>query len=169
MALLTIRTEEDQTLSKPSRNVAAFDARLHTLLDDMRETLETTEGVGLSAPQVGVLRRVCIINTEETGYVELINPEITLSFGSQDDPEGCLSIPGLYGYVERPMCVTVRAFDRHGRPSDHIAEGYSARAFCHEIDHLDGLLFTRLVTRWYDPEEDKEKKGGRRARRRGRR
>jgi peptide deformylase len=169
MALLTIRTEEDAILLKPSRAVTEFDRRLHTLLDDMRETLEATEGIGLSAPQVGVLRRVCIINTEDAGYIELVNPEVTASFGTQDEPEGCLSISGLYGYVERPMCVTVSAFNRHGEKVEHIADGFTARAFCHEMDHLDGLMFTRLVTRWYDPDKDKDKNARRRARRRGRR
>jgi len=154
MALLTIRTQDDTILAKPSRVVTAFDGRLHTLLDDMKETLAAAGGVGLAAPQVGVLRRVCVIDTEDTGYLELVNPEITALFGSEEMPEGCLSIPGLYGYVERPLCVTVRAQDRHGQETQHIAEGFSARAFCHEIDHLEGLLFTRLVSRWYEPEEE---------------
>ena len=153
MATRTILTEKEPSLYKKSRAVTDFNGRLHTLLDDMGETLKGAEGVGLSAPQVGVLRRaVLVLETnvdqeagEEEYYIELVNPEILERSGEQDGAEGCLSIPGLYGYVKRPERVVVRAQDRDGKVFEYEGHGLTARAFCHEIDHLEGKLFRALV------------------------
>jgi peptide deformylase len=156
MALRKILTQEDETLTKVSRPVKDFNRRLHTLLDDMLDTLRETGGVGLAAPQVGVLRRAVVIETEEGGLLELINPELLSADGEQDGGEGCLSVPGQYGMVKRPMTAVVRAQDRRGKTFEVTGEALLARALCHEIDHLNGLMFTRLVTRWLDPEEKEE-------------
>lgn len=158
MALRKILTQEDNTLRKASREVVNFDKRLHTLLDDMAETLLNADGLGLAAPQVGVLRRAVIVDAGEEGLLELINPRIIHEEGEQEGGEGCLSIPGLYGIVKRPMSVIVKAFDRRGKAFERRGEGVLARAFCHEIDHLNGRLFTELATRYIDAEqlEDEE-------------
>lgn len=153
MALRQILMHGDETLQKTSRPVTRFDKRLHTLLDDMMETLRDARGAGLAAPQIGVLRRAVVIEVEEGAPIELVNPEIVREEGEQDGPEGCLSIPGLYGIVKRPMRVTVRAQDRHGQPVTVTGEDMLARAFCHEIDHLNGRLFTELATEYLDQEE----------------
>ncbi len=144
MALRNILQEGDPTLNKKSRYVNEYNQRLHELLDDMRETLLTSDGVGLAAPQVGILRRVVLVlDTSKEAFfpeeqiIELINPEIIAAEGEQEGPEGCLSIPGVYGIVKRPMKVTVRAFDRNGNEFEVSGEMLTARAFCHEIDHLD--------------------------------
>ena len=145
--------------SKKSRPVKSFDARLHQLLDDMAETLLSSGGVGLAAPQVGVLRRaVLVIETnvpegEEERLIELINPEIVESSGEQYGAEGCLSFPDEYGLVRRPMDVTVRAQDRFGEFFTVSGTGLTARCFCHEIDHLDGVVFTSLCERMLTQEE----------------
>ncbi|MBE6885495.1 MAG: peptide deformylase [Oscillospiraceae bacterium] len=144
MAVRNIVKDGDPVLRKQSRLVEQFDERLFTLLDDMRETMHQAEGVGLAAVQVGVLRRVVVIDIGE-GLIELINPVITSQKGSQTDNEGCLSFPGEYGRVTRPNKVTVSAQDRHGNPFTIKGEGLLARAFCHEIDHLDGKLYVDLV------------------------
>ena len=144
MAIRNILTEKDPTLRKKSRMVTEFDGRLHTLLDDMRETLIQADGVGLAAPQVGVLRRAVIVLNGDI-CIELINPEIIKTEGEQTDPEGCLSVPGVCGTVKRPYCVKVRAQDRNGSFFEVGGEGLVARAFCHELDHLDGILFTDKV------------------------
>jgi len=154
MARRIILQEGDETLTKVSRTVTVFDERLHTLLNDMRETMEHAGGVGLAAPQVGVLRRVVLVldtdelpedsETEGT-LLELINPEIIEVMGEQRDMEGCLSIPGVMGEVTRPQWVKIRAQDRHGAWFEVEGEGFTSRALCHEIDHLDGLLYTRLA------------------------
>jgi len=147
MALRNILKEGDETLSKHCRPVTDFNERLHTLLDDMNETMTDADGVGLAAPQVGVLRRAVIVletNVEEgeAPYtVELINPEILESDGEQEGPEGCLSVPGVYGWVRRPEHVRVRAQDRNGEFFEVEGFGLTARAFCHEIEHLEGHLF----------------------------
>ena len=147
MALRNILIEGEPTLEKTSRPVTEFNNRLHTLLDDMRETLIDSNGVGLAAPQVGVLRRAVLVletNVEEGEdeyVIELINPEIIKTEGEQTGPEGCLSVPGVYGYVTRPEYVVVRAQDRDGNSFEVEGWGLTARAFCHEIDHLDGHLF----------------------------
>ncbi len=147
MALRNILIEGEPTLKKTSRPVTEFNDRLHTLLDDMRETLIDSNGVGLAAPQVGVLRRAVLVletNVEEGEdeyIIELINPEIIKTEGEQTGPEGCLSVPGVYGCVTRPEYVVVRAQDRDGNSFEVEGWGLTARAFCHEIDHLDGHLF----------------------------
>ena len=159
MATRNIVTKEEPLLYKKSRPVKAFDARLHQLLDDMAETLLASGGVGLAAPQVGVLRRaVLVIETnvsedEEEKIIELINPEIIESSGEQRGAEGCLSFPDEYGLVSRPMEVTVRAQDREGRFFTVSGTGLTARCFCHEIDHLNGVVFTSLCERMLTQEE----------------
>ncbi len=160
MALRNIVTEGDPVLSKKCRTVVDFNARLHQLIDDMRETLLEADGVGLAAPQVGILRRVVLvldISKEdlppEEQLVELINPEIVAESGEQIGPEGCLSIPGVYGIVKRPDLVKVKAQDRYGKPFEVWGSALTARAFCHEINHLDGILFRALADRILSPEE----------------
>ncbi len=159
MAVRNILTKEDPTLYKKSRPVTQFNARLHQLLDDMRETLSREAGVGLAAPQVGVLRRaVIVIETnvpegEEEYMIELVNPEIIERDGEQRGAEGCLSVPGEYGVVTRPEHVRVRAQDRDGNWFEVEGEGLTARCFCHEIDHLEGIVFTSLCERMLTQEE----------------
>ncbi len=140
MAIRNIVKHGDPVLRKISRTVLKFDERLHTLLDDMRETMYEADGVGLAAPQVGILRRVCVVDIGE-GLIELVNPVIIENSGEQTESEGCLSLPGNYKTTRRPMKVTVRAQDRNGNTFTVEGEGLLARAFCHEIDHLDGVLF----------------------------
>lgn len=159
MALRNILMEGDPALLKHSRVVTDFNNRLHILLDDMRETLTDAGGVGLAAPQVGVLRRAVLVletnvaETEEEYIIELINPEIIVSDGEQAGPEGCLSLPGVFGIVARPEHVRVRAQDRYGETFEIEGHGLTARAFCHEIDHLDGKLFMDLCDKLLTPEE----------------
>ncbi len=142
MALRNIVKIGDPILKKISRTVLNFDDRLHILLDDMKETLKDADGAGLAAPQVGVLKRVCIVDIgDESGLIELVNPKIIAADGVQHEAEGCLSIPGESGITERPMKVTVAAQDRFGNNFTVEGEGLKARAFCHEIDHLDGILY----------------------------
>lgn len=142
MALREIVKYGDDILRKKCRPVTAFDEKLHILLDDMRETLAKAEGAGLAAPQVGMLRRVVIIDVhDKNGVIELINPEIIDTDGVQCGGEGCLSLPGEWHEVERPLKVTVKAQDRNGNEFTLTGEGLLARAFCHELDHLDGVLF----------------------------
>ena len=148
MALRNILTQEDEQLRKHSRKVEKFDARLHTLIDDMRETLENSGGVGLAAPQVGVLRRVVVlldINKDPEEVVELVNPEVIEQSGEQRIVEGCLSVPGRQGYVLRPQKVVVRGQDRNGQPIELTCEDWLARCACHEIDHLDGRLYVDIM------------------------
>lgn len=150
MALRNILKEGDETLSKRCRPVTDFNARLHELLDDMAETMTEAQGVGLAAPQVGILRRaVLVLETnvpegEDDYIIELINPEIVESEGEQDGPEGCLSVPGVYGMVKRPERVIVRAQDRNGEFFEVEGYGLTARAFCHELAHLEGQLFLEV-------------------------
>ena len=160
MALRNILHEEDPLLRKTSREVTAFNERLHVLLDDMHETLLEADGVGLAAPQVGVLRRAVLVmdtNREdlapEEQIIELINPVILDRSGEQTGLEGCLSLPGVFGEVTRPMKVTVRAQDRYGKTFTVSGTGLTARAFCHEIDHLDGHLFTDFASHILTEEE----------------
>ncbi len=154
MALRNIVYEGDKILTKKCRPVEKFDEKLARLLDDMAETLEKEEGVGLAAPQVGILRRVCIVCVDpEEGVIELINPEIIESSGIQEGGEGCLSCPNEYGIVVRPMNVTVKAQDRQGNEFTVKGEGLKARAFCHEIDHLNGIIFKSKVKRMLRPDE----------------
>ena len=154
MALRKIVEVGDECLNKVCRPVTEFNPRLHALMDDLIETLSDANGAGLAAPQVGVLRRVCIVLDEDSGeYIELVNPKITVACGEQTGLEGCLSVPGMWGMVERPMQVRVRAQDRSGQTFEAEGEGIVARCFCHEIDHLDGHLFTELADRLYTQEE----------------
>ena len=159
MALRNVVTYEQKALYKTSREVTSFDNRLHTLLDDMADTLYSQNGVGLAAPQVGVLRRAVIVletnvpEGEKDILIELINPVIIEAEGSQTGTEGCLSVPGEYGIVTRPEKVKVRAQDRYGNWFEVEGEGLTARCFCHEIDHLEGIIFTDLAERMLTEEE----------------
>lgn len=152
MAIRNIVKEGDDVLTKVCRRVEKFDNKLAILLDDMAETLAEANGVGLAAPQVGIIRRIAIIDVGE-GVIELINPEIIEKSGVQKELEGCLSCPGQWGITERPMNVTVKAQDRNGNEFTVSGEGLLARAFCHELDHLDGKLFKQVAIRMVDPEE----------------
>ncbi len=142
MAIRKIVERGDPILEKKCRLVTDFNTRLHTLLDDMAETLEESGGIGLAAPQVGILRRVCIVEDSEGEIIELINPEIIFEEGEQTGLEGCLSIPGRFGIVTRPYTVRVRAQDRFGDEFEIEDEDLTARCLCHEIEHLDGHLYT---------------------------
>jgi len=159
VALRNILQEGESALLKKSRVVTDFNERLHILIDDMRETLTEAGGVGLAAPQVGVLRRAVLVletnveEDEEEYFIELINPEIIESEGEQTGTEGCLSLPGEYGIVTRPEQVKVRAQDRFGKTFEVEGTGLTARAFCHEMDHLEGKLYTEIAERMLDPEE----------------
>lgn len=141
MAKLKILKVGDSTLRKVCRPVDTVTPRIRTLLDDMIETMRAADGVGLAAPQVGVLRRVVVIETPDEGLIELINPKIIAFSGEQETEEGCLSVPGRWGITRRPMHVTVRAMNRQGETFDITGTGLLAKAFCHEIDHLDGKLY----------------------------
>ena len=141
MAKLKILKVGDSTLRKVCRPVENITPRIKTLLDDMIETMRAADGVGLAAPQVGVLRRVVVIETPDEGLIELINPKIIAFSGEQESEEGCLSVPGRWGITRRPMNVTVRAMNRQGETFDITGSGLLAKAFCHEIDHLDGKLY----------------------------
>lgn len=147
MAIRQIRTKEDEILYKNCKEVKNFDEKLHILLDDMYDTLQKHNGVGLAAPQVGILKRAAIVDVGE-GVIELINPEITEQSGSQIGSEGCLSVPDVWGEVERPNVVTVKAQDRNGKWFKITGKELLARAFCHEIEHLDGKLFLERVIRF---------------------
>ncbi len=153
MAIRNIVKYGDEVLQKKCRVVEKIDDRILTLINDMLDTLYEAEGVGLAAPQVGILKRVAVIDIGE-GPIILINPEIISQEGSQSGAEGCLSYPGQYGEVERPMNVTVRAMDKDGKVRDLKGEGLLARAFCHEIEHLDGHMFIEKVSEWYDTENE---------------
>lgn len=159
MAIRNILDSAQPALHKSCRAVTAFDEKLATLLDDMTETLKEADGVGLAAPQVGILRRAVIVEEtnvaegEDTFFLELVNPEIIASEGEQRGSEGCLSVPGVYGLVTRPATVTVKAQDRHGEWFTYTGEGLTARCFCHEVDHLDGVVFTDVAERILSDEE----------------
>lgn len=152
MAIRNVVKEGDEVLRKTARPVTDFNDRLHTLLDDMAETMYKENGCGLAANQVGILRRVVVIDTGE-GLIELVNPEIIKKSGSQQEVEGCLSCPGEYGITKRPMKVTVKASDRFGNEKIYEGEGLLARVFCHELDHLDGILYKDNVIRMLSPDE----------------
>lgn len=154
MATRKIREIGDPCLNKVCRKVESFDKKLHTLLDDMAQTLSLANGVGLAAPQVGILRRAVVIDRGEDGIIELINPEIIYTEGSVVDVEGCLSVPGRAGEVERPKIATVRAYDRFGNQIEYTGEDLYARCICHECDHLDGKLYVDKVIRFVDEEDD---------------
>ena len=161
MALLNIVKEGDGVLRKVCRPVTEITPRILRLLDDMLETLHHADGVGLAAPQVGVLRRICIVEVEEGVVYELINPEIIAREGEQKEIEGCLSIPEKWGITDRPEKVTVRAMNRRGEICEATGEGLLARAFCHEIDHLDGILFRDRAVHMLTDEEVEERFGKR--------
>ena len=155
MAIRNIVKIGDPVLSKISRKVEKFDERFWQLLDDMKDTMRAHDGVGLAAVQVGVLRRIVLVETEKGDLLEMINPEIIATEGEQTDIEGCLSVPGKCGLTKRPMTVTVRATNRHGEVYEVTGSELKARAFCHELDHLDGILYidhARMLT----PEELEE-------------
>ena len=154
MALRKIIEVGDPCLAKVCRPVTAFNSRLHALLDDMTETLAEVGGAGLAAPQVGILRRAVIVLDEESEeYLELVNPEIMKAEGEQTGLEGCLSVPGKWGIVTRPAVVRVRAQDRYGDWFEAEAEGMTARCFCHELEHLDGHLYTEHIDHFLSEEE----------------
>ena len=153
MALLKIVKFGDETLRKVARPVDEITPRIVTLLDDMIETMRKAEGCGLAAPQVGVLRRIAVIEVEEGKVYELINPKIIAFAGEQQESEGCLSNPGEYGITKRPKAVTVRALDRHGKEYELRGTDLLARAICHECDHLDGKIYTDIQTRPLTREE----------------
>ena len=155
MGLRKILTDKDPALHKVCKPVTAFDAKLHKLLDDMAQTLIESGGVGLAAPQVGILRRVFLVDVgvEENEIIEFINPEILETDGEQEGPEGCLSVPGKYGLVKRPYYVKVRAQDRNGDWFEAEGEELIGRCFCHENDHLDGIVYTQKMERFLTEEE----------------
>lgn len=148
-----IITQEDPALSKKAHPVTKFDKKLWMLLDDMKETLASANGVGLAAPQVGILRRVALVVNGEDQVLELINPSILSTEGEQEGWEGCLSVPGRWGLVKRPMRVRVRAQDRNGEWFEVEDTEVTARCFCHELEHLDGHMFTEHTDRLYTAEE----------------
>lgn len=155
MALRNIITEGNPTLNKVSRPVTVFDERLSQLIDDMKETLTRANGVGLAAPQVAILRRVVVVDTGDE-IIELVNPEILETSGEQDGLEGCLSVPDKYGMVVRPNYVKVKAQDRYGDWYEYEGEELIARCFCHEIEHLDGHLYTEKAYHMLTDEEYEE-------------
>ncbi len=166
MALRNVLTDDHPSLRKVCRPYSEFGPRLHQLLDDLKETMLEENGVGLAAPQVGILRRACVVletnvpEGEEEYFIELVNPEIIASEGEQEGGEGCLSFPGRYGIVRRPEHVVVRAQDRDGNVFEVAGDGLTARAFCHEIDHLNGQVFIDKAERMLSEEELAELSGG---------
>lgn len=146
MAKLKIVKVGDDILRKRCRPVEEITPKIHRLLDDMAETMRAAQGVGLAAPQVGILRRIVVIEVEEGNLIELINPKIIAYAGEQEGTEGCLSVPNKWGTVKRPMHVTVRALNRHGEEFEITGSGFLARAFCHELDHLDGKLYIDIAS-----------------------
>ena len=151
MAIRTIRTDEDPVLRKKSRVIDQVDLKLQGLIEDMIETMYDADGVGLAAPQVGILKRVVVIDIyDETGVKILVNPEIIEEEGEQEEVEGCLSVPGKAGVVMRPARVVVKALNENGEAFTLEGTGLLARALCHEIDHLDGVLFTDKVTEYVE-------------------
>ena len=152
MGLRKILTDKEPSLHKVCRPVEKFDGKLHKLLDDMAETLAEANGVGLAAPQVGILRRVVIVDTGEES-LELVNPELVETDGEQVGAEGCLSVPGKYGLVKRPYYAKVKAQDREGNWFEAEGEELIARCFCHELDHLDGIVYTEVMERFLTEEE----------------
>ena len=152
MGIRKILTDKDPALHKVCKKVEVFDKKLHKLLDDMAETMDDANGVGLAAPQVGILRRVVVVDTGE-GILELVNPELIATDGEQEGAEGCLSVPGRYGLVKRPYIAKVRAQDRDGNWFEAEGEELIARCFCHELDHLDGIVYTEVMERFLTEEE----------------
>ncbi len=155
MGLRKILTDAEPALHKVCKPVINFDDRLFRLLEDMRDTLIDSGGVGLAAPQVGILRRVVLVDTGEE-ILELVNPTLVETDGEQEGPEGCLSVPGKYGLVKRPYYAKVRAQDRNGNWYEAEGEELIARCFCHELDHLDGIVYTEIMERYLTDEEMEE-------------
>ena len=155
MGLRTILTDKEPALHKVCRPVEKFDGKLHKLLDDMAETMQNANGVGLAAPQVGILRRVVVVDTGD-GVLELVNPTLLETDGEQVGAEGCLSVPGKYGLVKRPYYAKVRAQDRNGQWFEAEGEELIGRCFCHELDHLDGIVYTEVMERLLTDEELEE-------------
>ena len=155
MALRRILSHRNPALHKVCKPVESFDEKLHKLLDDMRDTLLESGGVGLAAPQIGILRRVVLVDNGET-ILELVNPELVETDGDQEGAEGCLSVPGKYGWVKRPYYAKVKAQDRNGNWYETDGEELTARCFCHELDHLDGILYTQIMDRYLTEEELEE-------------
>ncbi len=153
MAIREILKQGEPALSKVCHPVTVFDQKLWDLLDDMKETLADAGGLGLAGPQVGILRRVAIVVNEKDEMLELVNPEIIAQQGEQDGLEGCLSVPGLWGFVKRPAWVKVKALDRNGKEFEVEGTEITARCFCHELAHLDGHLYTELAGKLYNSEE----------------
>lgn len=153
MAQKKILQKGDPVLSKKSHPVTVFDKKLHTLLDDMKDTLLHVGGAGLAAVQIGILRRVVLVMDENDQFIELVNPEMIAQSGEQDGLEGCLSLSGLWGFVLRPMEATVRAQDRNGETFTVSGEGIVARCFCHELEHLDGHLFDEHADCLYNEQQ----------------
>ncbi len=152
MGLRKILTDKESALHKVCKPVTAFDSKLHKLLEDMKETLVDSGGVGLAAPQVGILRRVVVVDLGDE-ILELVNPELIETDGEQEGPEGCLSVPGKYGLVKRPYWAKDRAQDRDGNWFEAEGEELIGRCFCHELDHLDGILYTQVMERFLTDEE----------------
>lgn len=148
-----ILQKEDPVLHKVCHPVTNFDRKLSVLIDDMIDTLEDAQGLGLAAPQVGILRRVVIVMDDNEEFLELVNPEIVSQEGEQEGFEGCLSLTGMYGIVKRPMKVKVKAQDRHGNPVEYEREGITARCFCHELEHLDGHMYYEKAGRLFTEAE----------------
>ena len=159
MAKLNIVKIGDETLRTKCRPVDKITPRVLQLLDDMVETMRAADGVGLAAPQVGVLRRIVVIEVDEGDVIELINPEIIESSGTNEGLEGCLSLPGQWGIVTRPMTVKVRAYNRFGELMEYEGEDLLARCFCHELDHLDGKLYCDVADRMLTKDEIEELRG----------
>ena len=152
MGLRKILTDKDPALHKVCKPVTSFDAKLHKLLDDMAETMQDANGVGLAAPQVGILRRVVTVDLGDE-ILELVNPSLMETDGEQVGAEGCLSVPGKYGVVKRPNYAKVKAQDRFGDWFEVEGEELIARCFCHELDHLDGIVYTEVMDRFLTEEE----------------
>ena len=152
MGLRKILTDQEPALHKVCKPVTALDSKLHKLLDDMQDTLIESNGVGLAAPQVGILRRVVLVDVGDE-IIELVNPTLVETDGEQVGPEGCLSVPGRYGLVKRPYWAKVRAQDRYGDWYEAEGEELIARCFCHELDHLDGIIYTEVMERFLSEEE----------------
>ncbi len=174
MSVRKIIQRGDPVLNKKAHPVTSFDEKLHALLDEMKETLDRADGVGLAAPQLGLLRRVVLVidTNDDNKPIELVNPRIIASSGEERGVEGCLSVAGLYGYVTRPTEVTVEAQDRYGETFTVTGTGLTARCFCHELDHLEGHLFVELTDQLYTSEEIDEleaEKNGKKREKRGRR
>lgn len=157
MAIRNVLPSTNEILRKKCKPVVNFDDNLHILLDDMKETMRVNNGCGLAGPQVGILKRVAVVEVDDN-YLELVNPKIVYKKGVITDLEGCLSVKDVWGYVERPKKVIVEAFDRNGNPIKVTATDFFARAICHEVDHLDGIVFTDIMTELYVPQKNKKEK-----------